>query len=256
MTTHPEIDLVSPFLDGELDDAARAAFEAHLAGCAECSAALAAIRATVGDLKLLGEAEMPEQASWAVRAGVAKARKRGARATRIAIATGSVAALLAGITAAVVHKPATNTSAANAPGPAAVQMADAPAIQTSDANYDASNARDVFDLAGGARTQDSAGAASGGPAYPASAPMATSPKRAAPEAMAPLSFEGFQTCVDRVRAGAHETARPVLYLVARYEGAQAFFMVFDVPADAPAREELWIVRPGTCAVLRLEQRKI
>ena len=38
---------LSPYLDGELDDLRRARLEAHLAGCAECAAVLADLRAIV-----------------------------------------------------------------------------------------------------------------------------------------------------------------------------------------------------------------
>ena len=38
---------LSPYLDGELDDLRRARLEAHLAGCADCAAVLADLRAIV-----------------------------------------------------------------------------------------------------------------------------------------------------------------------------------------------------------------
>jgi Putative zinc-finger len=44
MSTHPLTDL-SDYLDGDLDAAARAAIDAHLAGCAECRAAVADLTA-------------------------------------------------------------------------------------------------------------------------------------------------------------------------------------------------------------------
>ena len=62
--THLELEnLVSAYLEGELETARKAAVEAHLAGCASCRALLGDVR---GIIKLCHEAEELEPAPWLV----------------------------------------------------------------------------------------------------------------------------------------------------------------------------------------------
>ena len=67
MNAHDELDNLSAYLDGELNQAERARLDAHLPGCAECRTTLDALRATVAGLATLPEPAPSGQDSWALR---------------------------------------------------------------------------------------------------------------------------------------------------------------------------------------------
>src|SRR5437660_8141806 len=94
MSTHPDPEQLSAYVDGELTGDERDDLEQHLTGCSDCSATLRALRATLADMRALPAPVPSEQEAWALRAAIAKARKRPAtRYQRWAIAAGSVAAV-------------------------------------------------------------------------------------------------------------------------------------------------------------------
>ena len=71
---------LSPYLDGELDDLRRARLEAHIAGCAECAAVLADLRAIVAAAPEYAGRE-PDRDLWAgIEAGYEADRRTGGRA--------------------------------------------------------------------------------------------------------------------------------------------------------------------------------
>ena len=78
-------------------------------------------------------------------------------------------------------------------------------------------------------------------------------KKTAPS---PAAAYDFGPCERKILAGANRTARAVLYVVANYEGAQAYLMLYDVPAENPKNRELWVVRPGDCEILKFEQKHL
>lgn len=247
MSIHPEAELLSPFIDGALDAPDSSRLEAHLATCRDCSVLLKALRATVDDVRAVPPVEMPPQVGWATRAAVARARSRGGRIGKIIVATTSAAALIAGIGVTVlkpnrtpiIHGPATTAGQDLATGGAA--EASTPVV-ISDVNYTASTVRMLFDLDAAKRTADKAvpGAQSAPSAYNAT----------------PAGGYDFSRCERKIRAGAEASARAVLYLVAKYNGAQAYFMLFDSPADDPRTRELWVMRPSDCEVLKFEQKRL
>lgn len=62
--THPEIHTLNDLIDDELDAAARAAVERHLAGCAECRAEVAALRDVLNGAVTLPESIEPSRDLW------------------------------------------------------------------------------------------------------------------------------------------------------------------------------------------------
>src|SRR5918996_3844924 len=101
MGSHPELEQLSAFLDGELEASERSALEAHLPSCAECRSTLDALRATIADLGELPEAVPTEQDSWALRSAISRARRPARRWQRAAWAAGAVAAAAIAVVAIV-----------------------------------------------------------------------------------------------------------------------------------------------------------
>jgi hypothetical protein len=270
MSTHEEFSLLSSYVDGELGESERAALEAHLPSCAECATTLAALRATIADLRALDEPAPDERQAWALRSAIARARKRERNRGRFTVAAGGVAAALVAVVAVVFQgqKPGTSITASelnNKSESSAIVMA-------SDQNYDATSARGIFTLAitgppasvgitsAGSALTDNATSGTGETYADRGLPAGQSAQRPAPEPNVPVPpvsvSEDLRACESRVLAPPHEPARALLYLYARFDGESAYFMVYEVPADSPARRELWIVRPKTCDLLRFEQQRI
>ena len=249
MSAHEELSQLSSYLDGELTEAERTSLDAHLSGCASCRETLDALRATLGDLRLLGEAPLSERDSSALRARLVKERARESRAARFVTAAGGVAAAAIAIVAVVFNQmpqSADNAlgrqpSALLAPGPSAVGLA----IEESDVDYDAASARDVFDLSAKASMPaDSGGGFEGAQSEGMTAPAGTG------------VAQDIARCEARVLAAPHEEGQPMRYLAARFKGMPALFMVYAVPAAEPSRLEMWIVARDTCETLRFEQRRL
>jgi predicted anti-sigma-YlaC factor YlaD len=87
---------LSEYLDGELAEAARTAFEAHLAGCVECRHELQALRLTLGAVASLPACKAPPRLAEGVLARLAAGRaKRPAVLTVLWTRALPVAAMLA-----------------------------------------------------------------------------------------------------------------------------------------------------------------
>ncbi len=59
LTCRELVELLSDYVEGALDASERARVEAHLHNCPECRAYLAQLRATIGALGRLREADVP-----------------------------------------------------------------------------------------------------------------------------------------------------------------------------------------------------
>ena len=57
---------LSDYLDGLLAGAERSAFEAHVAGCAECAPLLASVRGLLGEMHAMKEEELPPRLVYAI----------------------------------------------------------------------------------------------------------------------------------------------------------------------------------------------
>ena len=107
MSTHPDPEQLSAYVDGELTGTDRDDLEQHLTGCSQCSATLRSLRATLADMRALPSPAPSEQESWALRAAITKARRKPAeRYRRWVIAASGVAA----VAVAVVVISTTGTS--------------------------------------------------------------------------------------------------------------------------------------------------
>lgn len=144
---------LSAYLDGELDPPARARFEAHLAGCPECSAALADLRAIVTAAPFHPGRE-PARDLWPeLRAGLtAEVVPIGSARTVVAVSTGrrfgwreliAASLLMAGAGAgaaylALARRPLAPTPMAVQPAPAApAAITPAKSVGYAEGRYDA-----------------------------------------------------------------------------------------------------------------------
>ena len=120
-------DRLSEYLDGELDDRERVALEAHLAGCAECTAVLADLRRVVARAQALDD-RPPARELWsgiAERIGISTddlARRRARRRVSFTVpqliaASVALVAVSAGVARLVVRHPTNQGTVAANPAP-------------------------------------------------------------------------------------------------------------------------------------------
>jgi hypothetical protein len=250
MTQHLPIEQLSAYLDGDVEDRAR--IDAHLSSCAHCRETLAALRATLVELRDLEE-EMPgEQDSWALRSAIAAARARDTRRyPRIAMAAASVAAVVVGIAFAASGRHTASKS--NVPGGA---LGGAVASASLPNDFDEKSAQALLASAATGPvvvsnefSADTAGNATSAGSAPQTARQGGAVATPAPQ---PLHMRSLRSCQAQV---APSSGGLVEQLSARFKGAQAYFFIFAVPADNPVRLELWVTSPA-CDVLYFAQRTV
>src|SRR5260221_5873418 len=147
MSTHPDPEQLSAYIDGELTGTDRDDLEQHLTGCSDCSATLRGLRATVADMRALPSPVLSEQDHWALRSAISKAQRRPAeRYKRFAVAASGIAAALVVISVlSVISRTASSTfshtgNSVNT-GPEAGALAPAPpSIRIDNTNYNSTSA--------------------------------------------------------------------------------------------------------------------
>jgi anti-sigma factor RsiW len=258
MSTHPDPEQLSAYIDGELADADRDELEQHLTGCSECSATLRGLRATVADMRALPSPTPSEQDLWALRSAIAKARRTPAeRYRRWVIGAGGAAAVAAAIVGVLVlnhntmNKPGTDL----AKGAAAVPSASSqPRIEIDPVNYDAISAgqllvsvREAFDAP---QAYAPAAPAVSGSAQAGGATTATSngPTRAVSSADQSAYAQKIAACERDVFSRGSGGARAIAYVVGRYESTPAFFLIYSVVVRGQTKTEMWVVQQSNCYI--------
>lgn len=257
MNPHDELDLLSSYLDGELDASERARLEGHLPGCAECRSTLNALRSTIADIRALPEVAPTPQDSWALRAAIRRARSPMRKWQRLSWAAGAVAA--AAIAVFAFTLPSGNDGGRDLALSGAEQESAVPVYQT-DGNLTPVDAQsrlvalatgraDAFGPTPGGTTaysdrtpKDSA--VSGGAAIPAPQAMEFSALDATAEDRAAI-----ERCVKVVRSSTQDFLDPIRYELATFENTPAFLLFFRT-AD---RYELWVVARDGCDILYFSQ---
>ena len=245
MNSHLDFDLLSAFVDGDIDDAERARIEAHLPSCASCSEILGALRATLADLAALDVPEPTDQDSWALRSALAAARtaEKSRRYPRYVIAAAGVAASIVAVAALATSGDKPTFSTTGVPKEAVGMSA-----ERSDQNFTEASARDLL---GGTLEQRRVFAtksysSSADTAAPGSAPSVVGPQGAPNSAVS--------TCRSTVapRDGALKDS-----FQARFKNRKAYFFIFAVPSEHPTRLELWVTSAtSTCDTLFFAQRSL
>jgi hypothetical protein len=262
MKDHPEFEQLSAYLDGELDAGEQARLDAHVPGCAECTATLDALRATLADLEALPEAEMSAVQIARLDAVIdqervaSRARSSGKK-MRIAWAAGGIAASLIAIVALTrMNTHATGPTSAGGAENAATSAHTK--VLASEINYNEASAKarltsltlDRFALSAGGGTAAGGNTGETRALSPAAAPYAAD---SAALASAPPELT---ECDRQIRGSGKESLEPSIFELAKFKGTPAFILAYLVPAGAPTRAELWVVRRTDCFTLYFAQAKL
>ncbi len=231
MKDHAELELLSSFNDGELDDGERISVERHLPGCDTCTEVLSALRLTVSDLRELPQAEPSAQDSWALRSAISAARRAESskRYPRFVIATAGVAASIVAVLAFVMPQGNDGTVSQDNAGASAPT-----ALGSTVQDYDESSASGLLQFRA---SNDAQGA-----------PMAQEDTMAG-RSSTELSSDCLQQIAPRDSALTNR-------FTARFKGAPARFYIFAVPAVDPRRLELWVTPADSCDTLFWAQRTL
>lgn len=118
--THPSTELLSNYLDGELDPEAERETAAHLAGCPECGALLAELRRVLVRAQALEDLPPREDLWPGVAAAIGAAPSRRWRVSvpvPLLLAAGIALMLLSGTAVALLLRPRTPVPVAATPAP-------------------------------------------------------------------------------------------------------------------------------------------
>ena len=258
MTTHPDPEQLSAYIDGELNDDDRDDLEQHLTGCSECSATLRALRATLADMRALPSPVPSEQESWALRSAINKARKRpAARYRRWTVAAGSVAAVAATIVVFAVNNPTKSSLGTGAQDrTAAPAHAAASLIEVDPTNYTRKSAPQLMTgvalAAPSATPMPSAGQFSSGAEGAGSSAGALTPQKAAEtnltDARRASYLSAIQRCERQVLPANNSNLTPLRYIVGTFESTPAFFLMYSVTSGSESKLELWVVQRSDCYI--------
>jgi hypothetical protein len=262
MSTHPDPEQLSAYIDGELTGDERDDLEQHLTGCSECSATVRALRATVADMRALPAPLPSEQESWALRAAITKARKGPAtRYRRWVVAAGSVAAVAIAVLAignvgqkrpnAVFSHTGAEVSPQAAAGGSAASL-----IEIDRTNYTRTSASQLVLSAPVA--VPGAATAPYSPANPNASTGTTSGSggtgvqkdtiTSLTDAQRSSYLTAIQNCERQVLPNNVSTLTPLRYIVGTYEGTPVFFLLYVVPSGNETKLELWVVQRNDCYI--------
>lgn len=261
MSDHNEIEQLSAYVDGRLDTSERAALERHVAGCAECTRVLEALRATLADLASLPSPAL--DAGSIARLDEAVAAERAARRlfTRRwgwasgAAAAGVVVALVAVL--AVVRQSPNETGVRSLGGPAAAVGG---SVQDNSAtNYTeeslalalATFSESTLESAPiGAPAQD--GAFTSGNQSGAGTRSNIAPYSAK---LSGESASRVSRCAEKIESP-DRNVRTIRFETARFKGQEAFVLFYQRPRTDSVYAEVWVVRPSDCETLYFAQRRL
>jgi len=245
MSTHPDPEMLSAYVDGQLDGAERDDLEQHLTGCSDCSSTVRAIRATLADMRALPAPVPSEQDSWRVRAAITKARKRPAQRYRLWVASASVAAAVIAVVVITTGKttsPTGNTGKVFAPTEAR-GAAPIPTPEIISSDFSESSAKGlVFNTL----------------AAPAASPNVPPGPSAAGDTASDTTTNAYSAALGRYTTqiqgceskifGGESMPTPFRYVVARYEKTPAFFLVYTVGSGDNAKLEMYVVQQKDCYI--------
>jgi len=260
MSTHPDPEQLSAYIDGELTGTDRDDLEQHLTGCSECSATLRGLRATVADMRSLPAPVPSEQDLWALRSAIAKARRGPAeRYRRWVVGAGGAAAVAAAIVGVLILNHNTTNSTFGKTNQsshlaAAPSSSTRPSIEIDPANYNATTARqllvslrDTFGVPQAfapAAPAISGGAQGGG----GTTTITNGATKAASSADQRTYAPQIATCERDVFSRGSGGARALAYIVGRYESTPAFFLIYSVVVSGKTKTEMWVVQQSNCYI--------
>jgi len=260
MTTHPDPEQLSAYIDGELNDDDRDDLEQHLTGCSECTATLRALRATLADMRALPSPVPSEQESWALRAAITKARKGPAkRYGQWVAAAGTVAAVFALIVVLANNKTAsstfrpTGTSVENGLA-AAPRDAQLSLIEIDPTNYTRASAQQLLDapfteFAPSVATPNPSGSAVAGTTAGGGASLEQKASGASLSGAQRASYlNAIQRCEQQTLPANASNLTPLRYIVGTFEKTPVFFLMYSVSSGGETKLELWVVQRSDCYI--------
>ncbi|MGH2795449.1 MAG: anti-sigma factor family protein [Actinomycetota bacterium] len=253
MNPHDELELLSSYLDEELDASERARLDTHMTSCVECRETLVALQATIADLKALPEVAPTPQDSWALRAAIRRARSPMRKWQRISYAAGAVAA--AAIAFVVMTLPGDNGGRGTA---LQAESASAVPVFQSGQNLQPVDAQARLLSLAGVTTQRDAisapvpaagGVTEGTTTDTAGKVVAPQPESYSAYAATPDDRAAIERCVMVARESTQEFLEPLRYEIATFESKPAYLLYFR----SGERYELWVVQRSDCEVLYFSQ---
>ena len=249
MSTHPDPEQLSAYIDGELTGTDRDDLEQHLTGCSDCSVTVRALRATLADMRALPAPVPSEQDQWALRSAISKARKRPAKLYRFAIATSGVAAVAIAIVAGLMLHTAKHTPASGAKaieGAASLPLnSGSPAIEFDSTNYTSASAKQLLMprviaapvlVAPPPPTSGRGGTTHGATQ---NSTFAAEESRYRSEIVA---------CERQIFSRGAGGARATQYIVGSYDNTPAFFLIYAVVVSGKTKREMLVVQQSNCYI--------
>ena len=265
MSTHPDPEQLSAYIDGELNNDERDDLEQHLTGCSECSSTLRGLRATLADMRAMPAPVTSEQESWALRSAINKARKRPAKRYRQWVtAVGAVAAVFGLIVVLANTKTASSTfshtgAEVEAGGEAPRSAQDTSLIEIDPANYTRDSALQLLltptipapavasPTAGASVSPNTQGGITSGTGGSSGAHFG-------PTVNAPIQTKQLESYLTAIHGCEQQSLppatnrTPLRYIVGTFESTPAFFLIYSVPAGSETKLELWVVQRKDCYI--------
>ena len=261
MSTHPDPEQLSAYVDGELTGADRDDLEQHLTGCSQCSATLRALRATLADMRALPSPAPSEQESWALRAAITKARRKPAERYRrwVVAASGVAAVAIAVVVISTTGTSPKKTEAGTANSSAAPPVLGAvpglapapPSIEIDPRNYTSHSAKDLFTTYAHPKAADSipSPTTSGGAGQSGTAAGTTPGERQVASSFQQNTyFPQIQRCERLVLSKDTGNARAIAYIIGRYDSTPAFFLIYSLFVGGKSKTEMWVVQRSDCYI--------
>lgn len=257
MEAHHEAELLSAYIDGELDDADRGPLEAHLSTCASCRATLEALRATVADLAALPEPDFTEQDAWRLRAAISRARQP--RRTRVAMAMGGIAAAVVTALAITVNVTggggefAANEAPARQADDFGGLAADSPMTAETADGYTADSAREWFRALSLPGNEEEAATLLAERSAETDTADTLPPPAAQDEA---LRSRDVARCDATIRASGAASGALIVTEPVTYDSAPAIFLVYLTTDERDRRiYRFFVARTSDCQILLVDERR-
>lgn len=244
--THPEHDLLTGFVDGELSERELSTVETHLEGCVTCATVLEDVKQTRALLRTLPQPEISELHRKQLWREINRARRAPANLWRALVAVGGTAAAIVafvGITMLGTNKDSS-------------VLASEVTIENTASNYSAADLelwvidRDTAPLAleaSGVSKDDATATPTPSNPTVSAAPASPLPSGVA----APEANNGalIARCESEFKPGGDDGAKALRYVIGSFEGTPAFLLAYETPRDKPTRIEIYAIAVDDCRVL-------
>lgn len=248
--SHIDPELLSAYLDHELNSAELAQADGHLVSCSECAELLDSMKFATSAVRGLEEPVMPELHRKQLFKEINRARRAPANKWRALVAVGGTAASVVAFAGLMMIGGGAGPNVAA--GEAEIQR-DGSSWTAEDLNSLLAPA--LIEAAPQAATGKGSTDAEGRPAAAASSDIA----EPAEDSMAQYSEVNHGAriahCESSIKPGGQAGAIAVRYIIAEYEGTPAYILLYDVPRKKPTGKQLFVVAQADCSILEMLKSK-